>query len=81
MQRDILLLVAGAVIGLSSSMATLLFVYLLEGMRLRRQWAREDELFLRQSRTELQELLATAAGTEQRVGSKPPAPVERPEAE
>ena len=60
MERDILLIMIGGLIGAFSSLATLFVVYILEGMRLRRQWAREDQLRLRQKREELQALMFTA---------------------
>ncbi len=60
MERDIVLLLVGGLIGAVSSLATLFVVYLIEGMRLRRKWAREDQLQLRQQRQELQALLAGA---------------------
>ncbi len=58
--RDILLIVAGALIGLTSSLGTLFVSYLIEGLRLKRQWDREDRLLLQQKRDELQEILARA---------------------
>ncbi len=57
MERDLVLLLVGGLIGALSSLATLFVVYLIEGMRLRRKWAREDQLQLRQQRQELQALL------------------------
>ena len=60
MERDIVLLLVGGLIGALSSLATLLVVYLIEGMRLRRKWAREDQLQLRHKREELQALLTGA---------------------
>jgi hypothetical protein len=54
----------GGLIGALSSMATLFVVYILEGMRLRRQWAREDQLRLREKRAELQATLV-ASGQEE----------------
>jgi hypothetical protein len=61
--RDILLLAVGGLIGAVSSWATLFIVYILEGMRLRRQWIREDQLRLREKREELQAILMTAGQT------------------
>ena len=58
--RDILLVLSGGVIGAFSSFVTLLLVYALEGMRLRRQWKREDQLLLRQNRAQIEELLRKA---------------------
>ncbi len=58
--RDILLIVVGGLIGLTSSLGTLFASYLIEGLRLRRQWDREDRLLLQQKRDELQEILARA---------------------
>lgn len=63
MERDIVLLLVGGLIGGLSSLATLFVVYLIEGMRLRRQWAREDQLQLRHQRQELQALLSGAKPT------------------
>jgi hypothetical protein len=68
MERDIVLLLVGGLIGAVSSLATLFVVYLIEGMRLRRKWAREDQLQLRQQRQELQALLA---------GTKPAGTIDR----
>ena len=61
MDRDIVQLLVGGFIGALSSLATLLVVYLIEGMRLRRNWAREDQLRLREKREELQTLLTSGA--------------------
>ena len=55
--RDIILIAVGSLIGLTSSLVTLVAVYVLEGMRLRRRWEREDQVQLQQKRTELQQLL------------------------
>ena len=60
MERDILLIGIGGLIGAFSSLATLFIVYILEGMRLRRQWAREDQLRMREKREELQALMFAA---------------------
>ena len=57
MERDILHIGIGGLIGAISSLATLFFVYVLEGMRLRRQWAREDQLRMREKREEMQALM------------------------
>lgn len=57
LDRDILLVLVGGAIGAGSSLATLLVSYWLEGLRLRRQWAREDQLQLRAKREELQAAL------------------------
>lgn len=57
LDRDILLVLVGGVIGAASSLATLLVSYWLEGLRLRRQWAREDQLQMREKREELQAAL------------------------
>jgi hypothetical protein len=70
MERDILLVAAGALIGLASSMITLVAVYVLEGMRLRRRWEREDQVLLRQKRDELQQLMTSAEGPESRPGGE-----------
>ena len=60
MERDILLIGIGGLIGAISSLATLFFVYIFEGMRLRRQWAREDQLRMREKREEMQALMFAA---------------------
>lgn len=65
MDRDIILFAVGSLVGLASSLVTLVAVYVLEGMRLRRRWEREDQLQLQQKRTELQQLL-------DRPGQEPP---------
>jgi hypothetical protein len=57
MDRDIILFAVGSLVGLASSLVTLIAVYVLEGMRLRRRWEREDQLQLRQKRAELQQFL------------------------
>lgn len=57
MERDIILIAVGSLIGLASSLITLVAVYILEGMRLRRRWEREDQVQLRQKRAELQQIL------------------------
>lgn len=57
MERDIILIAVGSLIGLASSLITLVAVYVLEGMRLKRRWEREDQVQLRQKRAELQHLL------------------------
>ncbi len=59
--RDIVLLLVGGVIGAASSLATLLVSYWLEGLRLRRQWAREDQLSLRERREELQAMMTSTS--------------------
>jgi hypothetical protein len=58
--RDILLIIVGGVIGLVSSLATLFASYLVEGMRLRRQWERDDRVLMKQKREELADILARA---------------------
>lgn len=58
--RDILLILVGGLIGAFSSIGTLVINYILEGMRLRRRWRREDQLLLRKKRDEIQEILRTA---------------------
>lgn len=58
--RDILLIAFGGLIGLVSSITTIFVIYLIEGMRLRRQWEREDRLTLRQKRDDLKEILDAA---------------------
>lgn len=56
--RDILLILTGGLIGAFSSMATLVVAYILEGMRLRRRWQREDMLQLRQKRAEIDNIFS-----------------------
>lgn len=58
--RDLILILTGGLLGALSSLGTLLVVYWLEGMRLRRQWRREDELQLRSNRAEIEALLSKA---------------------
>ena len=72
MDRDILLIVVGGFIGAFSSLATLFAVYIFEGMRLRRKWAREDQLRLREKREELQALMLKPAGSAENVPVEPP---------
>ena len=55
-----MLLLTGGLIGALSSLTTLAVVYIVEGLRLRRKWRREDELQLRGSRAELESLLTNA---------------------
>ncbi|MCG3209896.1 MAG: hypothetical protein FOGNACKC_03523 [Anaerolineae bacterium] len=62
--RDLLLILVGGLIGAASSIGTLIVSYILEGMRLRRHWQREDQLLLRQKRNELQNFLAKAGQQE-----------------
>ena len=71
MDRDILLIAVGGLIGAVSSWATLFIVYFLEGMRLRRQWFREDQLRLRENREALQTALTSIEGAEQASGGSP----------
>jgi hypothetical protein len=59
--RDILLILIGGAVGGASSLLTLLFVYMIEGMRLRRKWQREDVLLLRKKRAEIEEMLTRVA--------------------
>jgi hypothetical protein len=63
MDRDILLLAVGGLIGALSSLATIFASYFLEGMRFRRQWYREDQLRLQEKREELQKALFAAETT------------------
>lgn len=56
--RDILLILTGGLIGAFSSIATLVVAYILEGMRLRRRWQREDMLQLRQKRAEIEDIFS-----------------------
>ena len=58
--RDILLITVGGLIGALSSMATIVTMYIIEGMRLRRQWQREDMQLLRDKRLELGDIFAAA---------------------
>ncbi|GAB4434284.1 MAG: hypothetical protein Kow0031_16000 [Anaerolineae bacterium] len=67
--RDLILIVTGGLIGALSSLATLAAVYWLEGMRLRRKWRREDELQLRADRARIESLLGSAFGAK---GDSPP---------
>ena len=67
MDRDILLIAVGGLIGAFSSLATLFAVYIFEGMRLRRKWAREDQLRLQEKRAEIQAL--TLNSTSRDAGS------------
>ena len=57
MDRDILFIAVGGFIGAFSSLTTLFAVYIFEGTRLRRKWAREDQLRQREKREEIQALL------------------------
>jgi hypothetical protein len=56
--RDILLFLTGGVVGAASAMLALLTTYWLEGMRLHRQWRREDLLRLREKQAELNNILS-----------------------
>ncbi len=60
MERDIILIVTGGLIGLVSSLATIFAIYLLDGLRLKRQWQREDQLLLGEKRREIDEIMALA---------------------
>ena len=66
--RDILLVLTGGLIGAFSSLLTLLLIYALEGLRLRRQWKREDQLLLRQNRAQIEELLRNATQAKETQG-------------
>lgn len=70
--RDIVLVLIGGFIGATSSVATLVVTYILEGLRLRRRWQREDMLLLRQKRSEIQEMLMKTGAPPPE--DKPPAP-------
>lgn len=59
-ERDIYLVLVGGLIGLVSSLATIFLTYMLDGMRLRRQWEREDQRLMRDKRLELEQLLRQA---------------------
>lgn len=73
--RDLILIIIGGLIGAFSSLATLGVVYWLEGMRLRRQWRREDELQLRSNRAEIEAMLSKAfAGKPASVPTNPQDP-------
>ena len=56
--RDILLLLVGGAIGATSSIATLFAMYWVEGLRLNRQWQRQDMVEMRTKREELDAMLA-----------------------
>jgi len=58
--RDVLLLLVGGAIGASASIATLFAMYWIEGMRLRRQWHRQDMVEMRNKREDLNAMLANA---------------------
>ena len=58
--RDILLVLAGGAIGALSSLFTIFAIYWLDGMRLKRQWQREDQLQMRDKRDEIKDILANA---------------------
>ena len=60
MERDILLIGIGGLIGALSSITTLFLIYILEGMRLRRRWAREDYLRMQEKREEMQAMIFAA---------------------
>ena len=68
--RDIVLILVGGMIGALSSMVTLVLSYILEGMRLRRQWQREDQLLLNQKRTDIQNILAKTEQPRQPEGKQ-----------
>ncbi len=58
MDRDILLIVVGGLIGAVSSFGTIFVTYYVEGLRLKRLWQREDQLLMRQKREELEAALS-----------------------
>jgi hypothetical protein len=60
-ERDIYLVLVGGLIGLVSSLATIFLTYALDGMRLRRQWEREDQRLMQDKRSELEQLLKQAS--------------------
>ena len=60
MEREILLIGTGGLIGALSSIITLFVIYFLEGMRLRRRWAREDYLRMQEKREEMQAMIFAA---------------------
>ena len=65
MERDILLIGIGGLIGALSSITTLFLIYILEGMRLRRRWAREDYLRMQEKREEMQAMIFASDSTAQ----------------
>jgi len=69
--RDILLILTGGLIGAFSSIATLVVAYILEGMRLRRRWQREDMLQLRQKRAEIENIFSKLDGEKTAEGTTP----------
>ena len=58
--RDILLLLVGGAIGATASIATLFVMYWVEGMRLRRQWHRQDMVEMRSKQADINAMLANA---------------------
>ncbi len=60
MDRDIILILTGGLIGLVSSLATIFLTYWLDGMRLRRRWEREDQQEMTRRRADLEAILAAA---------------------
>ena len=56
--REIILFVTGGLVGAVSAMLALLTTYWLEGLRLRRQWRREDLLQLREQQSQLNHILS-----------------------
>ena len=83
--REILLLLVGGTIGALSSIGTLFAMYMIEGMRLSRQWQRQDMVEMRTKREELNAMLSNAMkqspsdaevtpdiDSEPQMGSKPP---------
>jgi hypothetical protein len=65
MDRDIVLILTGGLIGALSSLGTVFAVYYLEGLRLRRLWEREDQVLMQKKREEIQALLAAAQKSEE----------------
>ena len=59
-ERDIYLILTGGFIGLVSSLATIYLTYVLDGLRMRRRWEREDALEMKTKRAELEQLLQVA---------------------
>ena len=63
-EREIILLVVGGVIGLTSSLLTLYASYKLDEARLRRQWEREDQLEMIAKRAEIDKILGQTSSTD-----------------
>ena len=70
--RDFLLLLVGGAIGALSSIGTIFAMYVIEGMRLRRQWHRQDMVEMRSKREELNAMLTNAMKQSPPEAEKPP---------